>query len=128
MRNIFLFVLVAMLTVGMAGATYTTISTVVDLANLNDAEEFPGAWTTLADNGSINQLAWPAGYDLYILANVTGVLTTNYLSIMNGDNPPAFRQGIGNLTISTWTDGANEVRIIGPLESARFMNLSLIHI
>jgi hypothetical protein len=41
---------------------------------------------------------------------------------MAGDNPPAFRSDIGNLTISNWTDGRNEVRFIGPLESARFMN------
>ena len=41
---------------------------------------------------------------------------------MAGDNPPAFRSGMGNLTISTWTDAIGEVKFIGPLESARFMN------
>ncbi len=122
MKRILFSLLMGMMLIGMAGATYSAISAAVDLANTNDYEEFPGAWTSLAGNGSINYYAWPAGYDLYLLANVTGILTTNYLSVMNGDNPPAFRAGIGNLTISGWTDGANEVRVIGPLESARFMN------
>ncbi len=125
MRNIILFGLLAMALVGMASAGYTTISAAVALDSINDAEEFPTAWTTLAGNGSINQYAWPGGYDLFLLVNVTGVQssgTVNYLSVMAGDNPPAFRSGIGNLTVSGWTDAQNEVRIIGPLESARFIN------
>ncbi len=124
MRNIFLFSLLAMtMLAGMASAiTITPITAVSTLDNLNDYAAAPAAWTTLLGNGSYNNYAWPAGYDLIILVNVTGVLGTNYLSIMAGDNPPAFRSGMGNLTISGWTDGGSEVRYIGPLESARFMN------
>lgn len=108
---------------GMASAiTITPIAAVSSLDDYNDYASAPASWTTLQGNGSYNNYAWPAGYDLIIMANVTGVLDTNYLSIMAGDNPPAFRAGIGNMTISGWTDGGNEVRLIGPLESARFMN------
>lgn len=111
-----------MLLAGAASATYTVISKVVSLDNENDYASAPASWDTLLGNGSVNFYDWPDGYDLFLMANVTGVKTTNYLSIIAGDNPPAFRSDIGNLTISTWTDGGNEVRFIGPLESARFMN------
>lgn len=113
----------ALLLMGTASATYTAISAAVDLANANDVEEFPTAWTTLAGNGSINYYAWPAGYDLFLLVNCTALgQSSEYLSVMAGDNPPAFRESIGNLTVSDWQDGSYEVRAIGPLESARFMN------
>ena len=117
-----LFAIIAFLAIGSASATYSAISAVSNLDDLNDYDSAPTSWTSLAGNGSINYIAWPDGYDLILMTNVTGVLATNYLSVMSGDNPPAFRSGIGNLTISGWTDAADEVRFIGPLESARFMN------
>jgi hypothetical protein len=122
MKKIFAFLLMLMLLTGAASATYTAISKVVSLDNENDYASAPASWDTLLGNGSVNFYAWPGGYDLILMVNVTGVKATNYLNVMAGDNPPAFRSDIGNLTISTWTDGGNEVRFIGPLESARFMN------
>lgn len=119
-KFILFFALLAMM--GMASATYSAITAVSTLDNLNDYASAPTAWTALAGNDSINYYAWPAGYDLILMVNVTVVKATNYLNVMAGDNPPAFRSGMGNLTISNWTDGGNEVRFIGPLESARFMN------
>ncbi len=121
-KKIISILLGLMLLFGVALATDTAITAVSSLDNENDYAVAPGAWTTLAGNGSTNYYDWPDGYDLIIGANVTGVLSTNYLSIIAGANPPAFRSGIGNLTISSWTDGGSEVRWIGPLESARFMN------
>lgn len=118
---IFLALLISM---GLAGATYTAISATMSLDEQNDAATAPGSWTTLAGNGSINYYDWPEGYDLFLLANVTGVLSTNYLSIMAGDGAHAFRASVGNKTVSGWTDGGSEVRLFGPLESARFMNES----
>ena len=120
--KLILFALISLVLMGSASATYTAISAVSALDDLNDYASAPTSWTTLAGNGSINYIAWPEGYDLILMTNVTGVLATNYLSVMSGDNPPAFRSGIGNLTISGWTDGGSEVRFIGPLESARFIN------
>ena len=119
-KFILFFALLAMM--GMASATYSAITAVSTLDNLNDYASAPTAWTALAGNDSINYYAWPAGYDLILMVNVTGVKATNYLNVMAGDNPPAFRSGMGNLTIEGWTDGSDEVRFIGPLESARFMN------
>lgn len=40
------------------------------------------------------------------------------VTIAPGDNPPAVRQGLGNLAVSV---AQNTARIIGPLEAARFM-------
>lgn len=117
-----IILLAAMLLVSMAGATYTAISATMSLDEQNDAATAPGSWTTLAGNGSVNYYDWPEGYDLFVLANVTGILSTNYLSIMAGDGAHAFRGALGNKTISGWTDGGSEVRIFGPLESARFKN------
>lgn len=123
MKKFFLILFLSMLLMmGMAGATYTAISAVSSLDEPNDYASAPTAWTTLSGNGSINYYDWPEGYDLILMANVTGILAKNYLNIMAGDGAHAFRSSIGNKTISTWTDGANEVRYIGPLESARFMN------
>ena len=118
----FVILFALLLSIGLSSATYTAISTYTTIDSANDYAAMPGSWTTLAGNGSINYIALPEGYHVFFIANVTGVLSTNYLSIMSGDNPPAFRSGIGNLTISGWTDGASEVRLIGPIESARFAN------
>jgi hypothetical protein len=41
---------------------------------------------------------------------------------MAGDNPPAFRSDIGNMTLTMDDIGYTNNIIIGPLESARFIN------
>ena len=120
-KSIFVLALVAMLLVGMAGATYTAISAVSSLDAQNDYANAPAAWTTLAANGSINYYDWPEGYDLIVGLNCTSFTSTSldYFSIMAGDGAHAFRSSIGNLTL---TDRSAGVTWIGPLESARFMN------
>jgi len=122
MRQILILFIAFLAMIGMAGATDTAITAAVALDDYNDYASAPSGWTTLNGNGSINSYVWPAGYELILMANVTGILDDNYLSIIAGDNPPAFRSMLGNMTISDWTDGGNEVRYIGPLESARFIN------
>lgn len=116
-----------MLLMGVASATYTTM-TPVSLTEQNDWGRMTASWTSIAGNGSTCNFAVSGGYDYYLLANITSWdvtdLTVDYLSIMAGDNPPAFRSDIGNMTL-TMDDmlGAGTV-IVGPLESGRFMNES----
>ncbi len=121
MKKILSVVLALLLLLGVASATYTAITAVSSLDNENDYATAPSAWTTLAGNGSINYYDWPDGYDLVIGLNCTSFdnTTLDYFSIMAGDNPPAFRAGIGNLT---YTALSNQTYWFGPLESARFMN------
>jgi hypothetical protein len=125
MRKIFLTLLMLVLLFGVASATYTTM-TPVSLNDPNDWDRMTAAWTAIAGNGSTCNFAVDGTYDYFLLVNVTSWdvtdPTVDVLNIMAGDNPPAFRSGIGNMTL-TMDDmlGAGTV-IVGPLESARFMN------
>jgi hypothetical protein len=106
----------------MACATYTTI-TGKELAE-NTGSLAPGSWVTLATNTSYNQLQWPEdGNKLIIGVNITGVSGNDYqtINISAGDNPPAFRASLGDLSVEKEAVG---VIWIGPLESARFVNSS----
>ncbi len=125
MKRFFSIFFAVMLLMGLAGATYTTM-TPVSLTDPNDWSRMTAAWTTILGNGSTCNFAVDGAYDYFLLVNVTSWdvtdPTVDVLNIMAGDNPPAFRSGIGNLTL-TMDDmlGAGTV-IVGPLESARFMN------
>lgn len=125
MRKIFLTLLMLVLLFGVASAAYTTM-TPVSLTDPNDWSRMTAAWTTILGNGSTCNFAVDGAYDYFLLVNVTSWdvtdPTVDVLNIMAGDNPPAFRSGIGNMTL-TMDDmlGAGTV-IVGPLESARFMN------
>ena len=76
-------------------------------------------------NPDVDYLLWSGDwkYDLILIANVTSVSdidnTSPHITIKHGDNPPAFRSGIGDLNITTDVNGTY---FIGPLESARFKN------
>lgn len=69
----------------------------------------------------------PAGYQSVILAlHVSASTNGDDLVVEAGDNPPAVRQGIGDLTY-TFTGGAKE--LVLKLETARFIqDDGLIHI
>lgn len=72
--------------------------------------------------GDANYFDWPsAKYMVLLVVNVTEVTdianTSPYFTVIAGDNPPAFRAGLGSLDIPTEEIGNY---IIGPLESARF--------
>lgn len=107
-----------MLLVAPVLGAYTAISSYSTMAT-NTATRAPASWTSVGVNGSINYFAWPNGYDIILLFNCTYLGSGGYFSIMKGDNPPAFRSGIGNLTITPTAVGNHR---IGPLESARFKN------
>ena len=124
MKKLFAILAFMMLLIGMTDATYTQVTKGVTISGLNDAESFPTSWDTLLGNGSVNYVKNDEGYDLYALVNVTGILATNHFDVIAGEMPTAWRAGLGNKTISGWTDGGSEVRLIGPLESARFNNLT----
>ncbi|OPX80424.1 MAG: hypothetical protein A4E45_00044 [Methanosaeta sp. PtaB.Bin039] len=124
MRKILTLLVVGLVVLScIASATYTAISAVSSLDDQNDYAKAPGAWTTLAGNGSINYYDWPEGYDLVVGLNYTSTTnsTLDYFSLMAGDGAQAFRSGIGNLSYSSLGAG---VYWFGPVESARFMNAS----
>lgn len=125
MKKIFAFLLMLMLLAGAASATYTTM-TPVSMDGQNDWSRMTAAWTTITGNGSTCNFAVDGVSKYLLLVNITSWdvtdPTVDILSVMAGDNPPAFRSGIGNMTL-TMDDmlGAGTV-VVGPLESARFMN------
>jgi hypothetical protein len=127
MRKIILSLLAAMLLLGLAGATYTTM-TPVSLTDPNDWSRMTAAWTTILGNGSTCNFAVDGAYDYFLLVNVTSWditdPTVDVLNIMAGANPPAFRSGIGNLPLPLPDLLGPGTGIVGPLESARFMNSS----
>jgi hypothetical protein len=120
-----ILLLAMMLLLGAASATYTTM-TPVSMDSQNDWGRMTAAWTTILGNGSTCNFAVDGVSDYLLLVNITSWDVTDptvaVLNVMAGENPPAFRSGIGNLTL-TMDDmlGAGTV-IVGPLESARFMN------
>jgi len=81
-------------------------------------------WDTTLGNASVNYIAWPAGYNLIVLMNVTGLEATYsaHIDVLPGDNPPAFQSYLGNYTIPITSADSKGVYFIGPLESARFRN------
>ncbi len=52
--------------------------------------------------------------------NLTTVASNTFtFTVLSGDNPPAFRSGVGNLSKSAIASGSKT--LFGPLESARFI-------
>lgn len=125
MRKIFATLLMLVLLLGAASATYTTM-TPVSMDSQNDWGRMTAAWTTISGNGSTCNFAVDGVSKYLLLVNITSWDVTDksvdVLNVMAGDNPPAFRSGIGNLTLTMNNMiGAGTV-IVGPLESARFVN------
>ncbi len=120
-----ILILAMMLLLGAASASYTTM-TPVSLDSQNDWGRMTAAWTTISGNGSTCNFAVDGVSTYLLLVNITSWditdPTVDVLDVMAGDNPPAFRSGIGNLTLPMDDMlGAGTV-VVGPLESARFMN------
>jgi hypothetical protein len=124
MKKILIFALIGMMLMGIAGATYTTLTPSAPTENAAARFSPPATmWATLLGNGSICNFLMEGGYQYLVMVNVTGVIAGNptlkYVNIMAGDNPPALRSSIGNLSLTSETAG---VYRFGPLESARFKN------
>jgi hypothetical protein len=88
-----------------------------------DSGSYLASGVALKDGDTdLDYAVWPTG-DVYLMLNATAIGTganaSPSLVIKHGDNPPAFREGLGDLTLSI---PANRVYIFGPLESARFIN------
>jgi hypothetical protein len=119
-----LFALVVLMLMGTALASYTSLVPSAPTENAAARFSAPATmWKTLLGNGSICNFAMEGGYQYLVMVNVTSFRNDNptlrYVHIMAGDNPPAFRSGIGNLSLTSETVG---IYRFGPLESARFMN------
>jgi hypothetical protein len=119
MKKILSILFALVMIVGMAGATYSAVSAVVTLDELNDYTVAPAAWTSIATSTNYNYVAYDGSYDYIIGVNVTVVGTSPTFNIEQGTNPPAFRSSIGD---KSYTLTNNTVRWFGPLESARFVN------
>lgn len=106
--------------IGSASAvTYTEITAVKTLGSQNSYTLAPGAWTALATGSNVNYIVANTGYDYIVGVNVTAVGVSPKLNVKAGNNPPAFRSGLGDKAYSL-TNGT--VMWIGPLQSARFLN------
>lgn len=119
MKKLLTILLAVALLIGMAGATYTAVSAVKTLDDLNDYTAAPGSWTSIATSTSYNYIAYDGNYNYIVGVNVTAVGTSPKFNVIHGTNPPAFRASLGNLAYSLTN---NTVQWFGPLESARFLN------
>lgn len=102
-------------------ATDTAITSVVTMTGENSYGSWlsQSAWNALPTGSNTKYVAMNTGYDYFVLWNTSSVGTSPKLNILAGDNPPAFRSNIGNLILSITNASPG---IVGPLESARFMN------
>lgn len=65
----------------------------------------------------------PGRTDLLIIEVVNTDDAALTVTVLAGDNPPAHRQGLGNLSVALAASGggATASRMIGPFEAARFL-------
>ncbi len=61
----------------------------------------------------------PTKRHLILAFHLSAATAADTIKIMAGDNPPAIRQGIGDLTFSA--AGGAEEAIVGPIETARYL-------
>jgi hypothetical protein len=118
MRKILSLILFAMLLMGVAMATDTAITAVTTLTGENSYAAMP-TWQAAPTSTNTVYIAYDSLYRYFISINVTAVGTSPKLNIESGNNPPAWRSGIGDLAISLTN---NTLMTVGPLESARFVN------
>lgn len=110
-----------MLFIGAAMATDTAITAVNTLSGENNYVTFTalGSWQALPTSTSTVYLAYNSAYKYFVVLNTTSVGTTPKFNVLAGSNPPSFRSSIGNLAVPLTV---NQTRLLGPLESARFVN------
>jgi hypothetical protein len=115
------FILVVMLLIGVVAATDTAITAVTTLSGQNSysTDVKIGSWQSLPASTNTVSLLYDGAYNYLVAVNSTSVGTTPTFNVVAGNNPPSFRSGIGNLAVSLTV---NTPRLIGPLESARFIN------
>lgn len=119
MKKILSITIFAMLLIaGMAGATDTAITAVTTLTGENSYASMP-TWQAAPTSTNTVYIAYDSAYRYFISMNTTVSGTSPKLNILAGNNPPAFRSGIGNLAISLTN---LTLKTVGPLESARFVN------
>ena len=111
------FILVAMLVLGVALATDTTIVPTTLYGQNNGS--LITADVSAPTGSNTAHIAYDSAYNYFVFISPTRVTTTPTFNILAGSYPPAWRSGIGDLKISL-TNSSPEV--IGPLESARFEN------
>jgi len=121
MKKILSLLFAATLIMGLAMATDTAITAVNTLTGENSYVTFTAraSWQAVPTSTNTAYLAYSGAYRYYVMVNSTSVGTTPTFNVLAGDNPPSFRSGIGNLAVSLTV---NQCRLIGPLESARFVN------
>ena len=121
MRKILSILLFAMLVFGMAMATDTAITAVSTLSGQNSyvTATALASWQAVPTSTNTAYIAYNGAYNYFVLVNTSSVGTTPKFNILAGHNPPAFRASLGNLAVSLTV---NQTRLIGPLESARFLN------
>lgn len=109
--------------IGFASATYTELTPTTS----DGLDDYGGidTWPTLAGNSSINYFEMDGAHSYILVINVTSNIaahpTLRHITVMAGDNPPAFRSMLGNLSITSVGKGTY---FIGPIESARHANSS----
>jgi hypothetical protein len=94
--------------------------TVNDL-NVNSSLTLPSVQVVDTD-GTVYTGTAPGKFDRVLFAIENKAATACTVAIKAGDQPPAFRQGVGDYSVSMAATGsAGAKRMFGPFESARFM-------
>lgn len=100
----------------MANASAITVTALS--ANASTAQPAVNTFDTGTDPVTVS--AAVGGETDRVILEVANASASNLqVAVLAGDNPPAFRQGLGNLTKSGITQSA--VVILGPFDSSRFV-------
>lgn len=80
---------------------------------------FAAAQTADVIDKTNDHVVTPTKRHMILALHISAATAADTVKIIAGDNPPAFRSGIGDLTYAC-VGGAAEV-VMGPIETARFL-------
>lgn len=115
-KKLFTLALVMALLVGVGGAVRTAINSTTLAEN---AQSGTLATATTLDSTNNHYIAYGQGVILRVVES-GGAAYGTLITVIAGDDPPAFRKYLGNLTVTI--ANATAETWIGPFESARFVN------
>jgi hypothetical protein len=122
MNKILYFLLASALMLAIVAQVSATDTVVTAAGTLTAQNSYAtmAYWFNAPTGTDTKSIAYDSNYAYFVEINATSIGNVGpSLNIVDGTNKAAFRAGIGNLVIPLT---ANRTILVGPIESARFLN------